>query len=42
MNDVRFALLKEYAKNFDTATEGQADSFIKRWLAPTKIMLSCV
>src|SRR5207302_7935254 len=32
VNDVRFALLKEYAKNFDTATEEQADSFIKRWL----------
>jgi hypothetical protein len=32
VNDVRFALLKEYAKN-DTATEEQADSFIKRWLA---------
>ena len=33
MNDVRFALLQEYAKNFDTATEEQGDSFIKRWLA---------
>jgi hypothetical protein len=33
VNDVRFALLKEYAKNFDTATGEQADSFIKRWLA---------
>jgi hypothetical protein len=33
VNDVRFALLKEYAKNFDTANEQQADSFIKRWLA---------
>jgi hypothetical protein len=33
VNDVRFALLEEYAKNFDTATEEQADSFIKRWLA---------
>ena len=33
VNDVRFALLKEYAKNYDTATEEQADSFIKRWLA---------
>ena len=32
VNDVRFALLKEYAKN-DIATEEQADSFIKRWLA---------
>src|SRR5437588_1231705 len=33
VNDVRFALLEEYAKNFDTSTEEQADSFIKRWLA---------
>ena len=33
VNDVRFALLKEYAKNYSTATEEQADSFIKRWLA---------
>ena len=32
VNDVRFAVLKEYAKNYDTATEDQADSFIKRWL----------
>jgi hypothetical protein len=33
VNDTRFALLKEYAKNYDTATEEQADNFIKRWLA---------
>lgn len=33
VNDVRFALLKEYAKNYDTANEEQADSFIKRWLS---------
>ena len=32
VNDNRFALLKEYAKNYDNATEEQADSFIKRWL----------
>ena len=32
VNDVRLALLKEYAKNFDTVTEEQADSLIKRWL----------
>jgi hypothetical protein len=32
-NDVRFALLKEYAKNYDATTEQQADSFIKSWLA---------
>jgi hypothetical protein len=33
INDIRFALLKEYAKNHQTGTEEQADSFIKRWLA---------
>ena len=32
VNDVRFALLKEYAKNYDATSEQQADSFIKRWL----------
>lgn len=32
VNDARFALLKEYAKNYESATEEQADSFIKRWL----------
>ena len=33
VNDVRFAILKEYAQNYEIATEEQADSFIKRWLA---------
>jgi hypothetical protein len=33
VNDVRLALLKEYAKSFDTVTEEQADSLTKRWLA---------
>lgn len=33
VNDVRFALLKEYAKNYATTSEEQADSFIKRWLS---------
>jgi hypothetical protein len=33
VNDVRYAFLKDYAKNYNTATEEQADSFIKRWLA---------
>ena len=33
MNDARFALIQEYAKNYDTATDEQADSFIKRWIA---------
>ncbi len=33
VNDVRFALIKEYAKNYEAVTDEQADSFIKRWLA---------
>jgi hypothetical protein len=33
VNDGRFALIKEYAKNYNSASEEQADSFIKRWLA---------
>jgi len=33
VNDVRFALIKEYAQNYETTTDEQADSFIKRWLA---------
>jgi hypothetical protein len=32
VNDVRFALLKEYAKSINATSEQQADSFIKRWL----------
>jgi hypothetical protein len=32
VNDVRFALIKEYAKSYQTTTDEQADSFIKRWL----------
>lgn len=33
VNDLRFDLIKEYATNYETGTEEQADSFIKRWLA---------
>jgi hypothetical protein len=33
VNDARFAIINEYAKNYETGTEEQADSFIKRWLA---------
>jgi len=29
VNDDRFAVLKEYAKNYDTGTKEQADSFVK-------------
>ena len=32
-NDVRYALLKDYALNYQSMTDEQADSFIKRWLA---------
>jgi len=33
VNDVRYALIKEYAQNYDAMTDVQADSFIKRWVA---------
>jgi hypothetical protein len=29
----RFALIKEYAKNYQSTTDEQAESYIKRWLA---------
>jgi fructose-specific phosphotransferase system component IIB len=32
INDGRYALIKEYAQNYQTMTDDQADSFIKRWL----------
>jgi hypothetical protein len=33
INDARYALIKEYANSYQTMTDAQADSFIKRWLA---------
>jgi hypothetical protein len=33
VNDVRFALIKEYAQNYEATTAEQAHGFIKRWLA---------
>ena len=33
VNDVRYALIKEYAQNYRTLSEDQAGSYIKRWLA---------
>jgi hypothetical protein len=33
INDVRYALLKEYAQNYENLTDAQADNFIKRWVA---------
>jgi hypothetical protein len=33
VNDVRYALIKEYAQNYQTITDEQAESYIKRWLS---------
>jgi hypothetical protein len=33
VNDARYALLKEYARNYSNMTDAQADDFIKRWIA---------
>jgi hypothetical protein len=33
VNDVRFALIKEYAQNYQSMTDAQAQSYIKRWIA---------
>ena len=33
MNDLRFAVLKEYANKYDTATEEQVNNFVKRRVA---------
>jgi hypothetical protein len=32
INDGRYGLIKEYAQNYQTMSDEQADSFIKRWL----------
>ena len=32
INDGRYSLIKEYAQNYQTMSDDQADSFIKRWL----------
>jgi hypothetical protein len=32
VNDVRYALIKEYAQNYETLTDAQAASYIKRWM----------
>ena len=36
INDVRYALVKEYARAYQSMTDDQADSFIRRWLALDK------
>jgi hypothetical protein len=33
VNDVRYGLIKEYAQNYETLTDAQAASYIKRWMA---------
>ena len=33
VNDQRYGLVKEYAANYNTMTDAQADSFIRRWIA---------
>jgi len=33
VNDVRYALIKEYAQNYKSMTDEQADKFIRRWVA---------
>jgi hypothetical protein len=32
INDVRYALIKEYAQNYDKMTDAQANGFINRWI----------
>ena len=36
--DIRYALIKEYAQNYNTMTDEQANSFIKRWTATEEQM----
>jgi hypothetical protein len=33
VNDVRYAMLKEYAQNYKAMTDAQANEFIKRWVS---------
>jgi hypothetical protein len=33
INDRRYALIKDYAKNYDTMTDDQAETFISGWVA---------
>ncbi len=33
VNDLRYALIKEYAQSYPNMTNAQADNFIKRWVA---------
>jgi hypothetical protein len=33
VNDSRYALIKEYAQNYDTLTDAQAADYVRHWLA---------
>ena len=33
INDARYSVIKEYAQNYSTMSDAQADSFIKRWVS---------
>lgn len=33
INDARYSVIKEYAQNYSTMSDTQADSFIKRWVS---------
>jgi hypothetical protein len=33
INDVRYAIIKEYAQNYQSMTDERADDLIRRWLA---------
>jgi hypothetical protein len=32
INDIRYSLIKEYAQNYQTMTDSQANSFVQRWV----------
>jgi len=36
--DTRYALIKEYAQNYNTLTDEQARSFMKRWITSEKVI----
>jgi hypothetical protein len=36
--DTRYALIKEYAQNYNTLTDEQARSFMKRWITSEEEM----
>jgi Spy/CpxP family protein refolding chaperone len=40
INDARYALIKEYAQTYDTMTDVQAKSLIKRWAATDQQFIS--